>query len=144
MIDDPELHDSQEELADQRHLKYVQKFWQQPMAPGKGRNGEPIDGVWLKLPTNPEPIYINQEPHIKRLLLEHGGQVVHDPRPGSKRHSLRTIDGVPGPAATPPEDPEHRRKVEVLEQEVASIKEGMSQILALLQAPQSDAQKAKK
>lgn len=132
LLDDPRLDEEQEQKAMQRNQKYLARYWKQPMSPGKGKNDDEVPGVWIQLPGHHDPTYVNQEAHIKRLLLEHGGQVVNDPRPGAVYIQPRAIDGVP--AGQPPEPPEHIQKIHALERDVSSLKEGMNQILSLLQA----------
>lgn len=146
-LGDPHLDEEELQRNETRNQKYLQRYWRQDMAPGKDRNGRDIDGVWIQLPGHEKPVYVNQEAHVKRLLLESGGQVVYDPRPGERRKPRAIVD-VHGPAATPPEPPAHIQKIDALEKDVSELKAGMGQIIALLQAqnakPEQEEHKPKK
>lgn len=63
---------------DAMQLDAFKKSYQNPMAVD-GDSGK--EGVWLSLPKHDQPVYVTQQPHIRRLTLEHGAQIVPDPRP---------------------------------------------------------------
>lgn len=76
-----------------------------PMAPG---------GQWLQVGANP-PLYVTHEAHVRRLVVEHGAQVIADPRVEQQQEK-------PKPQSPSAED--------TLRQEVESLKAQLAQLLS--------------
>ena len=136
MIVDDEIKQKHEA----RQRKYLNRYYKQEMYPEirEGANGvkHTKPGRWVRFLDGRPDTYINKEAHIRRLITEGQAQLIEDPRPGATPTPFEPVPGLVGPAARPPEPSAYVKKVEALEKDMSEMKQGMSQILALLQAKQ--------